>query len=121
MLSRRTHTAIEFFHLILKAVLRQSKKKLVGRRMDWLIYELTGNVMEKYDYNDWSKKNGFVENKKIREMVVNSIIQAQAVPDLYVVMPQFEGGSAWVKSSKREHIVYAVHNPCTEWAQCECV
>lgn len=118
---QETTAAIESFHSNLKAVLRQSKKKLVGRRMDWLVYELTGNVIEKYDYNDWSKENGFVKNKKIRQMVVNSIIQAKSIPDNNVALPPFDGAPALVKSSKRGHIVYAVHNPCTEWAVCECV
>ena len=42
--------------------------------MEWLIYELTGNVIEKYDYTDWSKENGFVKNKKLRQIMINSII-----------------------------------------------
>lgn len=116
-----TTAAIESFHSNMKAVLRQSKKKLLGRRMDWLIYELTGNVIEKYDYQDWVKQNGFVKNKKQRQIMVSAIIQAQSIPDINVTLPVADGSPAYVKSSKRRHITYAVHNPCTEWAICQCV
>ena len=61
-----TTAAIESFHSNMKTVLRQSKKKLIGRRMDWLVYELTGNVIEKYDYSHWCKQNSFVKNKNQR-------------------------------------------------------
>ena len=116
-----TTAAIELFHSNMKSVLRQLKRKLIGRRMDWLIYELTGNVIEKYDYTDWSKQNGFVKNKKLRQIMVNSIIQANSIPNDNVVLPLYIGGPALVRSSKRGHIAYAVHNPCAEWAVCECV
>ena len=111
-----TTAAIESFHSNMKSVLRQSKRKLIGRRMDWLIYELIGNVTEKYDYTDWSKQNGFVKNKKLRQIMVNSIIQANSIPNENVVLPLYIGGPALVRSSKQGHIAYAVHNPCTEWA-----
>lgn len=116
-----TTAAIESFHSNLKAVLRQSRRKLMGRRMDWLIYELTGNVIEKYDYSHWCKLNGFVKNKKQRQVMVNSINQANSIPDNNVILPERPGGPAYVKSSKRGHITYAVYNPCTEWAVCQCV
>jgi hypothetical protein len=48
----------------MKAVLRQSKGKLIGRRVDWLIHQLTSNVINRYDYMQFRKENGFVTNKK---------------------------------------------------------
>lgn len=116
-----TTAAIESFHSNMKSVLRQSRKKLLGRRMDWLIYELTGNVIEKYDYSHWSETNGFVKNVKQCQIMVSAIIQANTIPDANVILPITLGGTAFVKSSKRGHLTYAVYNPCTEWAVCECV
>ena len=105
----------------MKFILQQPKRKIIGQWMDWLIYELTGNVTEKYDYTDWSKQKGFVKNKKLRQIMVNSIIQANSIPNENVVLPLYIGGPALVRSSKQGHIAYAVHDPCTEWAVYECV
>ncbi len=37
-----TNVAIESYHAILKAQLKLGKRRLVGRRVDWCIYELIG-------------------------------------------------------------------------------
>jgi hypothetical protein len=39
---QNTNSAIESYHSLLKSILSSSKERFVGRRMDWLIFHLTG-------------------------------------------------------------------------------
>jgi hypothetical protein len=66
----------------MKAVLRQSKGKLVGRRVDWLIHQLTGDVINRYDYMQFRKENGFVTNKKGQSLMLSALTQAQKMSKL---------------------------------------
>jgi hypothetical protein len=116
-----TTTAIESYHGNMKAILRQSEGKLVGRRVDWLIHQLTGDVINRYDYMQFRKENGFVTNKKGRSLMLSALTQAQKIQDSNVRLPASEGEPAFVRSSKRSHLEYVVYNLCTEWAVCECV
>jgi hypothetical protein len=89
--------------------------------VDWLIHELTHDVVKKYEYNHYLKDNGFVSNKKAQHMVINSVLQVNKIPDSCVSLPLEGVGPAYVTSVKRGHIKYAVYNPDTDWACCECV
>jgi hypothetical protein len=105
----------------MKAVLRQSRRKLVGRRVDWLIHQLTGDVINRYDYMQFKKENGFVTNKKGRSLMLSALTQSQKIPHTNVHLPASDGEPTFVRSSKRSHLEYAVYIPCTEWAVYECV
>ena len=61
---QNTNAAIESYHSILKSILTSTKERLVGRRMDWLIYHLTGDVVTHYWYGVQCKAFGFVRNKR---------------------------------------------------------
>jgi hypothetical protein len=69
-----TIAAIESYHGNMKAVLKASKSRLVGRRVDWLIHELTHEVIMKYEYNQYLKESGFISNKKAERLVINSVL-----------------------------------------------
>jgi hypothetical protein len=105
----------------MKAVLKASKSHLVRRRVDWLIHELTYDVIMKYEYNQYLKESGFISNKKAERLVINSVLQSLKIPDSCVSLPTQIGQSALVTSSKRPHVKYTVYNPDTQWACCECV
>ena len=45
---QNTNVAIESYHSNLKSILHSANKRFVGRRMDWLIYHLTGDVVIHY-------------------------------------------------------------------------
>jgi hypothetical protein len=115
-----TNAAIESSHSNLKAVLRASRERLVGRRVDWLIDELTNDVINRYEFNAYMKENGFEGNRKRERVVINSLLQARKIPDHCVTLPSETGEPAYVTSNKRPHLRYAVHNPETEWGCCEC-
>jgi hypothetical protein len=108
-----TNMAIESYHGNMKAILKASKGRLVGRRMDWLIDELTHDVIMKYKYNQYLKESGFISNKKVERLIINSVLQPLKIPDSYVLLPTEARHLALVTSSKRPHVRYAVYNPDT--------
>jgi hypothetical protein len=69
-----TTTAIEAYHENMKAILRQSRGKLLEpKRVDWLIHQWNGDVINRYDYMQFRKKNGFVMNKKGRALMISTL------------------------------------------------
>jgi hypothetical protein len=88
--------------------------------MDWLIHELTHDVIMKYEHNQYLTESGFISNKKAEHLVINSVLQSLKIPDSYILLPTVPGQPT-VTSSKRPHVKYAVYNPDTQWACCECV
>jgi hypothetical protein len=105
----------------MKVVLRASKGRLVGRRMDWLIHEVTHDVIMKYKYNQCLKESGFISNKKAECLIIKSILQSLKIPDSCISLPTEAGKPALVISSKRPHMRYVVYNLDIQWACCECV
>jgi hypothetical protein len=71
----------------MKAVLTASKSRLVGRLVDWLIHELTYDLIIKYEYNQYLKEGDFISNKKAERLVINSILQSLKIPDSCVSLP----------------------------------
>ena len=59
---QNTNAAIETYHTNLKNVLNSTKERFVGRRMDWLVYHLVGDVLTHYWYGVQCKAFGFVKN-----------------------------------------------------------
>jgi hypothetical protein len=45
-----TNAAVESYHANMKSILLSSREHLSARRMDWLIYHLTGDVFTHYWY-----------------------------------------------------------------------
>jgi hypothetical protein len=116
-----TNAAIESYHGNIKAVLRASKSRLVKRRVDWLIHELTHDVIMKYKYNQYLKESGFISNKKAERLVINSVLQSLKIPNSCVLLPTEAVQPTFVTSSKWPHVKYAVYNPDTQWACYECI
>lgn len=69
-----TNVAIISYHGNMVAVLRASKSRLVGRQVDWLIHELTHDIIMKYEYNENLKESGFVSKKKAERLVINFVL-----------------------------------------------
>lgn len=98
-----------------------SRGKLLGRRVDWLIHQLVGDVVNRYDFMTFRKENGFVSNKKDRSLALSAIVRARSIPDTNVQLPTTPDRSALVRSCNRPWLQYRVLNPSSEWAVCECV
>ena len=81
-----TNVAIESYHSNLKSVMHSAKERFVGRRMDWLIYHLTCDILTHYWYNVQCKAYGFIRNKKQEGIVASVIIRAKDKPDTNVLI-----------------------------------
>lgn len=69
---QNTIDAIEFYHCNLEGVLKSAKERFLGRRMDWLIYHLTCDVLTHYWYIIQCKAFGFIRDKKQEGIVVSA-------------------------------------------------
>ena len=115
-----TNAAIESYHSNLKATLHASKGRAHGRRLDWVIYELTEEILSHYWYQAIRKQHGFVPNLKQEQFVINAVLKAREIPDSCVTLPIACDGPALVTSKSNVEKVYSVYNPDCEWGCCDC-
>ena len=116
---QNTNSAIESYHSLLKSILSSSKERFVGRRMDWLIFHLTGDVITHYWYGVQCKAFGFVRNKHHEGLVCSAIIRASEIPDRNVFI-SIDKSIAYVKSVNNMPKTWTIYSPDSEWAQCDC-
>lgn len=116
-----TNAAIESYHSNLKATLRASKGRAHGRRLDWVIYELTEEILSHYWYQAMRKQHGFVPNLKQEQFVINAVLKAREIPDSCVTLPIATDGPALVTSMNNATKLYSVYSPDCEWGCCDCI
>jgi hypothetical protein len=116
---QNTNAALESYHSNLKRILNSSKERLVGRRMDWLIYHLMGDVVTHYWYGVQCKAFGFIRNTKQEGIIVKTIIRANVIPDTNVFI-RLDENVAYVGSINNRPKVWTIRYPDSEWAQCNC-
>ena len=116
-----TNAAIESYHSNLKATLRAAKGRAHGRRLDWVIYELTEEILSHYWYQAMRKQHGFVPNLKQEQFVINAVLKAREIPDSCVTLPIADDGPAIVTSKTNASKLYSVYNPDCEWGSCDCL
>ena len=95
--SQDTNAAIEGYHSTLKSMLKLCKSRMVGRRVDWLIHELIGEVLTHFWYQCLRKRFGFVINRRHEYIVVGVLLKARNIPDIHVTLPMHDGAPAIVK------------------------
>ena len=76
---QNTNAPIESYHSNFKNILNFVKEQFVGRRMDWLIYHLTRDMLTHYWYGVQCKVFGFVRNQKHEGIICSTTIQASAI------------------------------------------
>jgi hypothetical protein len=115
-----TNAAVESYHANMKSILTSSRQRLTGRRMDWLLFHLTGDVLTHYWYIVQCKLYGFITNKKAERVVVSAVLRSNDIPDHLVKL--FPGGQdvAQVISVNHYPQVYTILAPGEEYAQCNC-
>ena len=116
-----TNAAIEGYHGFAKSILKSKRSKMTGRRVDRCITALTEDVLDHYWYKDLRKEKGFVDNKKMQDKVVDSILKARLIPDTDVTLPLKEGDTAMVTLTTHRHMRYTVYNLGCEWGVCNFV
>ena len=72
-----TNAAIEGYHSSLKSRLSGGQKSMKGRRADWLVHVLTGELIEHLKMVVHHKKNGFTLNKRQEELTVNAVLKVR--------------------------------------------
>ena len=116
-----TNTTIEGYHSNLKATLRASKGRAHGRRLDWVTYELTEEILSHYWYQAMRKQHGFISNLKQEQFVINVVLKAREILDSCVTLPIACDGPTLVTSKSNAAKLYYVYNPDCEWGCCDCV
>ena len=111
-----TNVAIEGYHSTLKATLKSRKCHMLGRRVDWLIHELTGEVLSHFWYQCLKKRFGFVINKRQEYIVVGALMKARNILDINVNLPTEDGALAIVRSCTKPNMLYTVFKPRSKWA-----
>jgi hypothetical protein len=76
---QNTNVAIESYHSNLKSILNLANERFVGRRMNWLIYHLIGEVLTHYWYGVECKAFGYVRNHKYKGIVASAITHASTI------------------------------------------
>ena len=117
---QNTTSAIEGYHGALKQLdLNSDRKRLVGRRLDWLITILLSVTAERYRIRHQLKRAGYVRNKKAEEALRASIMAARGVDSARVVIVDSATGSADVSSPDYEP-GYMVTDAVTAQPMCSC-
>lgn len=114
-----TNAAVESYHANLKALLRMSRSKFDGRRVDWLIYHLLKDVLIHYWYAVQLKLYGFIKNGKAEGIVASAVIRAEEIPDELVKICE-EQDIAYVASQTNFPAIWVVTSPNSDWAHCNC-
>ena len=115
-----TNVAIEGYHSTLKATLKSRKCRMVGHRVNWLIHELTGEVLIHFWYQCLRKRFGFVINKRHEYIVVGTLLKARNILDNHVTVPIEVGAPATIRSCTKPDVLYTIFNLGSEWACCTC-
>ena len=115
-----TNAAIESYHANLKSILTQTRQRLCGRRMDWLVYHLIGDVLTHYWHGVQCKLYGFVKNRKAEGIVAGAVQRAREIPDEYISVYPKDQDIALVLSVNNFPAVWTVTCPDSIWAQCNC-
>ena len=71
-----TNAAVESYHSNLKAILKSSRQKFGGWRVDWLIYHLLKDVLIHYWYAVQCKLYGFIKNGKAEGIMASAVIRS---------------------------------------------
>ena len=116
-----TNTAIKGYHGFAKPILKSKRSRITGRRVDWCITALTEDVLDHYWYKDLREEKGIVDNKKMQDCFVESILKARAIPNEDVTLPVNDGDIALITSTKHCDLHYTVHNPGSKWGVNNCV
>ena len=70
-----TNAAIEGYHSSLKSRLSQTQKRLTGRRADWLLHVLMGDLVEYHQRRAHHKQHGFIRNQRQEDLTINAVLQ----------------------------------------------
>ena len=112
-----TNSEVKSYHANLKAILRFSRQKFDGRRVDWLKYHLVGDVLIYCWYAVQCKLYGFIKNGKAQIIMASAVIRAAEIPDEHVLICD-EQDIAYVASQTNFPAIWVFTSPNSDWAHC---
>ena len=115
-----TTSSTEAYHGALKRWMLVDNRDKHGRRIDFLVWQLTTPVVSHYMYMQSRKLNGFVLNKSIETTVKNGIARAKMIPVEDIDHPTEVGGVWKVKLQTTPGWWYDVSEPHSIYAGCSC-
>lgn len=117
---QKTTSSVEGYHGALKLLdLNYDRKRMGGRRLDWLIAILLTVTELRYRTQHQLKRQGYVRNKKAEGAVRASIMAAREIDSARVVIIDRAIGSADV-SSPSHGPGYMVANALSAHPMCSC-
>jgi hypothetical protein len=91
-----TQANIESYHGALKRWLSLDTKGLRGRRIDWMVWQLTTTIACHYMHTLEMKKKGFIKNKVMEAIIITQNVEKiTLIPFTHVYQPTFENDGAW--------------------------
>ncbi len=116
-----TKVNIESYHGALKYWFTFDTKGLRGRRIDWLVWQLTTTIACHYMHTLEMKKKGFIKNKVMEAIIIRSVEKVAFIPLTHVYQLTFESDGAWgVWSQCLPNVIYVVKFPFIEIFCCTC-
>jgi hypothetical protein len=95
--------------------LRKNRQKLNEKRMDWLVFNLIGDMLIHYWYGVQCNLYGFIKYRKLEGIVSRAVLRARAISDNYVFMYPEEKDVMLVISVNNYLTVWTVICPNSTW------
>ncbi|MCO5589377.1 hypothetical protein L7F22_043344 [Adiantum nelumboides] len=108
--SQDKNGAIEAYHGHLKYKFLGSSKRLMARRLDWLLHKLTTTCLSFYWFTQQLKDSGFKHNNAIEKVVENSYQRTLCIPDGDVIFEDNDKRVALVGSVSSLGHSYTIFN-----------
>lgn len=118
--SQDTNASIEAYHNVMKKKQALSKKTLRSKRLDWLIWFLTGELAGHYWYLDLLKSKGIIRNE-YKDKFINKVV-SRALEIHPSDVTTVHGGDHVIvfDRSHGNDVSYVVTGAGSEWADCNC-
>ena len=110
-----TTSALESYHKNgLKDVMSQSRSRMRGRRLDWLIWFLPKVVLRLYEIKDICKQHGFIQNTKLEALITDALLKSKDIQDVDVAILTTDPAKTYSVKSRTslEKIYYAHFEHC---------
>ncbi len=120
--NQNTQASVKSYHKALKHWFSLETKGLMGCHINWLVWRLTMTMARHYMHQAEMKKQRFIKNKVMAQLVVANVDEACWISHINVISPTFEGNDGddvWqVRSQHHFSVTYNIYAPFTEYTSC---
>jgi hypothetical protein len=116
-----TQALIESYHVALKRWFAIETKRLRGRHIDWVVWQLTTIVAWHYMQTFEMKKRGIINNNVLEHITKASVEKALLILNANVKWSSLESGGVWtVMNQGTPNHMYEIKHPLKEYVNCTC-